>query len=380
MRLVWAPRCLLIVMAAVFLMAKAQAPGTGAIVGTVRAPQGLAVVHAAVSVVSESTGVTRSAATNGEGGFSMTLLSPGSYTVTVSDAGFADSVVHAVRVVVGETASLTFSLAIKNANVDVLVPANEQIAQTESSTLGRAVDQEAIGALPLENRNFTQILSLSPGVAVALPNAAALGRGSQNVADNGAKTTANNVQFNGVDANNLAQNSVENATEEVGVAVPAPDTIQQFKVQTGNYDATYGRGNGANVDVVGRTGTNQFHGSVWEFLRNNVLNANDFFVKETGGARPELKQNQFGATLGGPIWRDKTFFFGGYQGLRAVNGFGAKATAFLPQLTSDRSAATLGAQFCPAAPGRSAAAYQTVAGEHRWRATDLTSAQWRWRC
>ncbi len=249
-----------------------------------------------------------------------------------------------------------------SANAECVREGDQEIAQADSSTLGRAVDEQAIEALPLENRNFTQILSLSPGVAVALPNAAALGRGSQNVADNGAKTTSNNVQFNGVDANNLAQNSVENATEEVGVAVPAPDTIAEFKVQTANYDATYGRGNGANVDMVSKTGTNQFHGSVWEFLRNNVLNANDFFVKEGGGARPELKQNQFGGALGGPVLKDRAFFFGAYQGLRSVNGFGAKATAILPQLTADRSAATLGAQFCPSAPGRNPAGYTTIAG------------------
>lgn len=348
--------------AAAWIGAVAQAPGTGALGGTVRDPRGLVVAKAQVRAANESTGVMRAAETNAEGAFSMTLLSPGTYTVTVSDAGFADSSLRGVRVTVGETTGLSFSLSIEKANVNVRVPADEQIAQTESSTLGRAVDEAAMQALPLENRNFTQILSLSPGVAVALPNATALGRGSQNVADNGAKTTANNMQFNGVDANNLAQNSVENATEEVGVAVPAPDAIAQFKVQTGNYDATYGRGVGANVDVISKTGTNQFHGSVWEFLRNDVLNANDFFVKAEGGARPELKQNQFGGALGGPVLRDRLFFFGAYQGLRAVNGFGGKTTVILPQLTSDRSAAALGAQFCPTAAGRNPAAYTSAAG------------------
>lgn len=340
----------------------AQAPGTGAMAGVVRDPRGAVVAKAEVKAANESTGVTRAAETDAAGAFSMPLLTPGTYTVTVSEAGFADDVIHAVRVTVGETASLEIALAIQNANVDVLVPASEEIAQTESSTLGRGVDQAAIEALPLENRNFTQIMSLSPGVAVALPNATALGRGSQNVADNGAKTTSNSVQFNGVDANNLAQNSVENATEEVGVAVPAPDTIAQFKVQTANYDATYGRGNGASVDVVSRTGTNQFHGSVWEFLRNDALNANLFFVKLQGGKRPKLKQNQFGAAVGGPILHDRAFFFGGYQGLRSVNGIGGATTVFLPQLTSDRSSATLGAQFCPSALGRNPAGYTTAAG------------------
>ena len=146
------------------------------------------------------------------------------------------------------------------------------------------------------------------------------------------------------------------------MAVPAPDTIQEFKVQTANYDAGYGRGNGANVDVVSKTGTNHFHGNAWEFLRNNVLNANDFFLNLGKQPRPNLKQNQFGAAVGGPILRNKSFFFGAYQGLRSVNGFGGKVSAFLPQLTSDRSAATLGAQFCPSAPGRVSAPYLTHAG------------------
>src|SRR6185437_3555230 len=148
------------------------------------------------------------------------------------------------------------------------------------------------------------------------------------------------------DANNLAQNSASGDGEEVGVAVPAPDTIEEFKVQTGSYDATYGRGTGANVDVVSKSGSNRFHGTAWEFLRNDLLNANDFFSKLAGQARPVLKQNQFGAALGGPIWRDKTFFFVAYQGLRSSNGEGKETTAFLPQLTADRSAATLGQQCC----------------------------------
>jgi hypothetical protein len=132
----------------------------------------------------------------------------------------------------------------------------------------------------------------------------------------------------------------------VGVAVPAPDTIQEFKVQTANYDATYGRGTGANVDVISKSGTNHLHGGAWEFLRNDLLNANDFFTKLTGQPRPVLKQNQFGALLGGPIVHDKTFFFAAYQGLRSSNGEGDAVTVNLPQLTNDRSAATLGAQFC----------------------------------
>ena len=303
---------------------RAQAPGTGAITGVVRDPSELVVVGGAVSAVNESTNATRTAVTNSTGVFSMTLLTPGTYSVSVTVQGFAVNTLHSVRVVVGETSSLNFKLAMEKVGVSLKVASNSEIVQSQSSTLGRAVDEQAINALPLENRNYTQILSLSPGVVVALPNATALGKGSQNVSANGQKTVANNIQFNGIDANNLAQNSVENATEEVGVAIPAPDTIQEFKVQTGNYDATYGRGTGANVDVVSKTGSNQFHGSVWEFLRNNVLNANDFFLKLDGQPRPDLKQNQFGGAVGGPIWRDKTFFYVAYQGLGRSTDSGAR--------------------------------------------------------
>ena len=235
------------------------------------------------------------------------------------------------------------------------------MAETESSTLGRAVEPESIQLLPLANRNYTQILGLSPGVVVALPDATALGRGTQNVSSEGAKTTSNNIQFNGIDANNASQNSAENDGEEVGTGIPAPDAIQEFKVQTGNYDAAYGRGSGANVDLVSKSGSNQFHGSAWEFVRNTVFNANLFFLNHDGQPRPELKQNQFGGSVGGPIRKDKTFFFAEYQGLTSLNGIGGATTTDLPQLTSDRSAATLGTQFCPGNKAN-ATPYMTNAG------------------
>src|SRR5664279_14233 len=273
--------------------------------------------------------------------------------VSVNAPGFELKSADSINVVVSETATVEFRLSVAKVGVNVKVESNAEIAQTESSALGRAVDQNTIEALPLSNRNYTQILSLSPGVIVALPDATALGRGTQDVTANGNKTTANNIQFNGIDANNLSQNSAANDVEEVGVAAPAPDTILEFKVQTGNYDASYGRGTGANIDVVSRTGSNHVHGAVWEFLRNDILNANNFFSKRTNQPRPVLKQNQYGGAIGGPIWRDKTFFFGAYQGLRSSNGEGGQVTAVLPQLTSDRSAATLGAQYCD---------YSTAAG------------------
>jgi hypothetical protein len=327
---------------------KAQDAATGAIAGTVNDASGAAITNAEVHVISADTLSTRVLRTDGQGKFRAPLLPPGSYEVIAEASGFTAYKSPILQVTVSEISSLMVTLSVQQGVATAEVNGDSEIAQIESSSLGRALDEKAISSLPLANRNFTQILGLSPGVAVALPSAADLGSGTQNVASNGAKTTANNIQFNGVDANNLAQNSAANDDEEAGVGIPAPDSIQTFKVQTASYDAAYGRGSGANIDLVSKSGTNQFHGSAWEFLRNNIFNANDFFVKGAGQPRPDLKQNQFGASLGGPVRRDRTFFFGSYQGLAEINGLGSKRSAILPMLTSDRSASSLGQQFCPA--------------------------------
>jgi len=335
-----------------------QTPGTGAISGVVYDPSSRVIANADVQTVNEATHVSRSVFTKTEGLFRFPLLPPGSYTVTVKATGFAEHRSQSILVTASETSSLNVTLAVAGVNASVQVASDAEMVQLESSTLGRAVEQEAVQALPLSSRNYTQILALSPGVIVALPDATELGRGTQNVTSNGAKTTSNNVQFNGIDANNLSQNSMNNDGEEVGTAIPAPDAIQEFKVQTANYDASYGRGAGANIDFISKSGTNNFHGSAWEFVRNTIFNANDFFSKlDNNQPRPTLKKNIFGASFGGPIRKDRSFLFVEYQGIREVNGgaFGSETTTDLPQLTSDRSATTLGAQFCPAnhadAPG-----------------------------
>jgi hypothetical protein len=339
----------------------AQAPGTGAISGTVYDPSNRAIASAQVLTVNQATHVSRTVLTTAEGTFHVVLLLPGNYSVTVKAQGFADHITPSVAVTVSETISFTVMMTVAGESSSVHVTSDAEMAETESSTLGRAVEPESIQLLPLANRNYTQILGLSPGVIVALPDATALGRGTQNVSSDGAKTTSNNIQFNGIDANNASQNSAANDGEEVGTGIPAPDAIQEFMVQTANYDASYGRGTGANVDLVSKGGSNQFHGSAWEFVRNNIFNANSFFLNQDGQPRPDLKQNQFGGSIGGPIRRNKTLFFGEYQGLSEINGDGDAVTTDLPQLTSDRSAATLGAQFCPANKAN-ATPYLTDAG------------------
>lgn len=325
----------------------AQTPGTGALTGMVSDPSGAVVAKLPVSIVSEDTNLSRVVTTTSEGLFRAPLLPSGSYSVIVQSAGFEREVLHSIHVVVSETTVVDVKLRIGTAKTEIQVSGSPELAQIESAALGRVTDAQTIVALPLANRNFTQILALSPGALMEVPNAGALGRNTEDIAVNGAKTTANNFQFNGVDANNLSQNSLSGFDPEVGIAIPAPDTIAEFKVQTGMYDAGYGRSAGANIDLVSRAGTNQFHGSLWEFFRNNVLNANDFFLKQNEQPRPVLSQNQFGGVLGGPLRKDKTFFFVSYQGTVQRNGqaAGALQSTFLPPLTNDRSAAALGGLF-----------------------------------
>lgn len=343
-----------------------QTPGTGAISGIVYDPSGKAMANAAVEAREPAKHISRSVTTTQEGLFRVPLLPPGTYTVSVTVSGYAVNNSQPIQVTVSETSSISVTLALAGATTSIQVNGDASLVDVESSTVGGLVDQTAINALPLSSRNYTQILGLSPGVIVDLPDASELGRGTQNVASNGATPTANNIQFNGIDANNLAENSAANSNEQVGTAIPAPDSIQEFRVQTANFDAAYGRGTGANVDLVSKTGTSAFHGSAWEFLRNNIFNANDFFLKGAGQPRPDLKQNQFGGSIGGPVVHNKTFFFIAYQGLTEVNGLGGKQTTILPMLTADRSASTLGAQFCPAGHpdtgGQPATGYLTHAG------------------
>jgi len=343
-----------------------QIAGTGAISGVVLDPAKRLVLNAEVTIVSNETDARRSVRTNSEGEFHITLLSPGRYTVTVNAPGFAVNRSQPIEVTVSRTSTLDVQLAIAQASIGVEVSGQASVADLEGSTLGGLVDNTAIEELPLSNRNFTQILSLAPGVVTDLPTPSSLGRGTINVAADGATPTQNNIQFNGIDANNISENSASNAESAiVGVAVPAPDTIQEFRVQTANFDAAYGRSAGGNVDLVSKAGTNNFHGSAWEFVRNNIFNANDFFSKLHGQPRADLKHNQFGASFGGPIRKDKDFFFVAYQGLTEVNGLGDETQATLPLLTQNRSAAALGAQFCPAgnldSAGLPATGYLTVA-------------------
>jgi hypothetical protein len=344
-----------LVLVLVFLgatMAQAQSAGTGAITGTVTDPQGRAVPNATVTATSLETGQSRQATTGGAGDYKFGLLPPGNYRIRFTAAGFKTGEVASVMVVVTETQAVDQTMEVGTVNQTVTIESNVETLQTESSTLGTTVTGNTITALPMANGNYTEVLSLAAGATAGVDNATSLGKGTQDISANGVDPGSNNYQMDGVAVNNIANSGSSNdGTIYTGIPIPSPDAIAEFKIQTSTYDASYGRNPGANVNVVTKSGSNDFHGSAFEFFRNSVLNASDYFYNlNPDQPHQVLDQNQFGATIGGPVIKDKFFFFFSYRGTRAKNGVtsaGTTAGVVLPPLPETRTDATLGAALAP---------------------------------
>ena len=308
---------------------RGQSATTAALEGAVRDADGRGVPNVAVKLVNLATDQALTATADTSGNYRFSMLPPGAYEVTFSLRGFRTSRMSKVVVNVSEVPVLDATL--EPGRQTDLVTCRCRVSTTSPST-GTLVDQKTVTSVPLNTRNFTQLLSMSSGSAADVNNAGTLGRGTQSVNVNG-NTTAGSYTIDGAYAPST---------------VPNPDAISQFKIQTSQYDAMYGA-MAPNTNLLTKRGENELHGAVWEFLRNDVFNANAFFRNATGQPKPNLKQNQFGATLGGPLKRNKLFYFGSYQGTRQVNGLDPTSVSnlILPPLGSDRSAATLAAQFCP---------------------------------
>ena len=340
----------LIALQALFFCAplRAQTVSSGAISGTVTDPSGAVIAGVTITATEKATSSKRSVATDSSGGYRLSLLPPGDYHLRFEAKGFKAAVPPDVRVVVTEISTLDVQMIVGAAQETVEISATAQTVQSDNATLGTTVESRTIAELPLSTRNYTQILTMSTGVVADVSNAANLGNGTQDFYVNGSSNTSNNFQMDGSDVNNFGSGRAGTFLQQGGIPIPNPDAIQEFKIQTSLYDAGYGRGAGANVEVVTKSGGNQIHGSVFEFLRNDKLDANDFFLNQQHQPRSVMKQNQFGASFGAPIIKDKFFIFGSYQGTRQVNGLsaGSLSSNFLPPLTDDRSQATLGAQFC----------------------------------
>ena len=336
----------------------AQSASTGALTGIAEDPSGAVLPGVVVQLTKDEGGENRSATSDDAGRFGFSFLPPGIYELRAERKDFAPLNLPHLRVAITETLRIELVLRLATHSERADVSSRPEMVQTESSALGRSVNETAVDGLPLVTRNFAQIVGLSPGVTVGVSNAGELGLGgtahSQIAKSNdgiyvhGARSYDNNFELDGISISDV-QGS---AGGSGGIPIPSPDSIQEFKVQTGSYDAAYGRYGGASVSLVTKTGGNDWHGTVFEFVRNEALNANDYFLKRAGQPRPVLNQNQFGFSAGGAIGRDQLFFFGSYQGTRQTNGIAAgqsrtACTASLvePPLTNDRTASAMGKLF-----------------------------------
>lgn len=296
---------------------RAQGGASGAISGVVQDASGGVVAGANVSLVNEKTSeVVRTETTDSSGLFSMALLPAGTYRIEVSSPNFNVANVRNVVVRVTETTRLTVMLSIKTAAEAVNVTAEIATIKTTDATTGESLSGDTVSSLPLATRNFQQLLTLSAGATSSLNSASQLGRGDVRMNVNGGRDDNNNYQIEGINANDITIGELSNTP------LPSPDAIQEFKVSTSLYDATQGRDGGGNINAVMKTGSSEFHFDLFEYFRNTVLDANDFFLNAQGEARPVIKQNIFGGSLGGPVGSKGKlgFFFVNYQGTRQRSG------------------------------------------------------------
>jgi hypothetical protein len=316
---------------------------TGQISGTVTDPNGAVVQGATVRVINQATNAEQRTTTSEDGEFAFQLLPAGNYNVEVTASGFQTTTVQTV-VNITQTTPVSVQLGLTGGTATVTVEPEAPVLQSETSQIGRVIEGATIRQLPLPTRNFQQLLTLQAGAQSSVANNTDLGRGDNNISVNGQRTTSNSIRINGVDANSIGTNSTPN------LAVPSPDSLQEFIVQTSLYDASNGRNAGGNVEAVTRGGSNEFRGSAYLFLRNKALNANEPFVKARGLAKPELTRYQYGGTLGGRIIPDRLFFFGSYQGTRERNALSLANSLTFPSIPAgltdaNRTAAGLGAAF-----------------------------------
>jgi Carboxypeptidase regulatory-like domain len=334
--------------------ASGQGGSTGAISGVVADSKGVPVSTAQIEISAAGSGtVLRTVFTNNSGDFTIASLPVGVYEVTIKATGFSASKYSNVEVRLTETTRLNPSLAEvrmagakepsgtpQQLNEVVVISAPPVVlVETSNPATGRTVEAELIRTLPLATQNFHQLLTLSSGAISNLNASAQLGRGDVGIDVNGQRDDNNNYLLDGISVPDLRNSQLFNTP------LPSPDAVQEFKVQTSLYDATEGRNGGGNINAVLKTGASRWHGSAFEFFRNDALNANEYFQEREGQPRPVVKQNLFGGSLGGPLGQDAKggHLFLNYQGTRQRSGLspGTIISTVLPVIPSDRSAASL---------------------------------------
>jgi hypothetical protein len=277
---------------------------TGSIYGTVTDPSGAVLAHANVTVKNVLTGVSNAVQASDSGDYTFPVLDPGDYEVSVTMTGFKSQTQRSVRLDANQSVHVNFALQLGSTEQQVTVDAGTTLVDTRESQVGSTVDEKRIQDLPLNGRNAYDLVQIVPGVTNYVPDVATGSRQGTQLSVNGIPTNNTGFYLDGAYDTQLWRFG--------GNLLPNPDALQEFRILTSNFDAEFGRSPGGVVNVITRSGTNSYHGLLYEYLRNDVLNAKNYFNTEV----TPLRQNQFGATFGGPIRRDKAFFFLSYQGLR----------------------------------------------------------------
>ena len=309
----WSSLCLKIVGLAVLTSAVLLfAQGTGGrILGRVADPSGAVLSNAKVVATNDATGVAHDTLTNDSGDYVFPELPVGTYSLTFDLTGFKKAIRHGIALDVNQVITLNMAMQLGGAQEVVDVTSEAPLVETSSTQLGAVVNNRSVNELPLNARDTYQFLQLQPGVQSQLGSSGGTFYGSDSsgaVSVNGGRSRANNFSVNGGDANDTFVN--------LPTVQPTPDAIEEFRVISNTFDAEYGRNSGAVVNVVTKSGTNQWHGNVYEYFRNKVLNAQGYF----NTIKPQFNQNQFGGTFGGPLRKDRTFFFTSYEGRRVRQG------------------------------------------------------------
>src|SRR5262245_26246133 len=302
--------------------ASGWAQEAAAVSGSVKDSTGAVLPGATLKLTSKSQGIVRQQFTNEAGVYQFTFLPPGTYDIEISMQGFKTLTRTDLTLTVAQNARLDFTLEVGAVTDTVTVSADSETVNTMSAELGTVVDNTRVVEMPLNGRTFYSLATLVPGVAPPVQGSSLGYRGGFNVS--GSCEGCNNFSLNGIENNDN--------TTMAPMLRPSIDAIQEFTILTGVYPAQYGYGSGGQVVVTTKSGTNDFHGTIYDFLRNSgFLTARNFF-QAPNTKIPSFKRNQFGATLGGPIQKDKTFFFYSYEGLRVGSAVIALDTVPTPAM------------------------------------------------
>lgn len=348
----------------------AFAQASGSLSGVVKDQNGAVIQGATVTVKNSATNWSRTVVTDEEGYWTVPALPVGIYTITYEKEGFKKAVAENIEVEASVPRKVEVTLEVGLTETVIVTAAEQPLVQTENATVARQISGEEITKVPTSTRSFTGLLSSEAGVSAELSPVAVNNNGNISPSVNGTRTTSTSLYFNGIDATNITTNE-GSLNDNIS---PAPETLQEVKLQTALYDASTGRSGGGNFQLVTKQGSNQISGSVYYYLQNKRFNSNEFFLKESGNEKPRADRVETGFTISGPIVKDRFFFFGGYQYTKANTGLvpTARTRTVLPLALSvlgdDRSKAAIAAAFNQ---------FNGCSGSNCLTAADISDVAWR---